>query len=187
MALPKPVDLEPWQESIMELMASGVAVTGVSVSFGGAPSIEVSEIKLKDYYKMHNHKKECVYCEGELIEVRGNQIWPARADLAKNRFMICWQCSAWVGMTDDGIAKGYAAKKHIRELREMVLTSWHHVCNTGAMPFHKADEFRSWLQENHGFDTSDLGWLEEEELRTLLSILDKILIPDTPEVDALFK
>lgn len=129
----------------------------------------------------------CIYCDGECEEVGGNRIWPNRDDLTNKRFMICWNCSAWVGLDDDGRPRGYPAKEHIRDLRKMCLTAWHKVCGTGAMSFQKASEFRAWLKNEHGFNTADLGWLEEEELRKLLMILDLIVIPDTPEVDALFR
>ena len=143
---------------------------------------------LEEYMKDPTHwKRCCIYCEGKLEEVGGNRLWPNRDDLSKDRFLVCWKCSAHVGLDENGAPRGYPAKQHIRELRSMVLNAWHAVCDTGAMTWSKADSFRSWLQNEHGFDTAQLGWLEEEELRKLLEILDHMVIPDTPEVDALFK
>lgn len=128
----------------------------------------------------------CHYCNEPLDEVGGDRIWPHREDLAKKRFAICWPCSAWVGLKDDGTAQGYNAKEHIRELRSQILSAWTAVCDTGAMTYEKADEFRNWLREEKGYDISHLGHLEEEQLEELLRILDKMAIPDTPEIDALF-
>lgn len=129
---------------------------------------------------------KCHYCNGELDEVYGDRIWPQREDLARKKFQICWPCSAWVGLKDDGTPQGYPAKEHIRELRQMILNAWLAVCATGAMSWKKSDEFRAWLRETHGYDIADLGYLDEEQLRELLHILDKMVIPDTPEIDALF-
>ena len=131
--------------------------------------------------------RECVYCKGKCEEVGGQRIWPSRDDLAKKRFLICWPCSAWVGINEEtGRANGYPAKQHIRELRRMILSAWGAVCNTGGMDWGRADGFRSWLQGEHGFDIAQLGELEEEELRLLLTVLDRMVLPDTPAVDTLF-
>lgn len=129
---------------------------------------------------------QCHYCEGELDEVYGDRIWPNREDLARKKFQICWPCSAWIQIRDDGISRGYPAKEHIRELRHMVLNAWSAVCETGAMPYNKASEFRAWLRAKKGYDIADLGVLEEEQLRELLLILDRMVIPDTPAINALF-
>jgi len=128
----------------------------------------------------------CPYCQGKLDEVYGDRIWPNLEDLARKKFKICWPCSAWVGIKDDGTLQGYPAKEHIRELRQMIINAWSAVCDTGAMTWDKSAEFRSWLREEKGYDIADLGRLEEEQLRELLHILDKMIIPDTPEIDALF-
>ena len=133
------------------------------------------------------NKQKCIYCGGVCEEVGGQRIWPNRDDLAKKRFLICWPCSAWVGINEEtGQPNGYPAKQHIRELRRMILSAGCAVCNTGDMDWDKADGFRSWVQGQHGFDIAQLGELEEEELRLLLTVLDRMVLPDTPEVDALF-
>lgn len=145
-------------------------------------------IAMEDMMKDPTHwKRTCVYCGEKCEEVGGQRLWPAREDLFKDRFLVCWNCSAHVSMNEEGAPRGYPAKQHIRELRSMILSAWHAVCNTGAMTWDKADGFRRHLKAEHGFDISEMGWLEEEELRLLLSILDRMVIPDTPEVDALFK
>lgn len=128
----------------------------------------------------------CIYCDKEMEEVRGNRIWPNRDDLANQKFVICWDCSAHVSVDKNGMMRGYAAKAHIRELRHMVLNTWKDLVSKRKLSYAQAEVIRLDLQEKLGHETAQIGLLDEHELRELLRELDRKLIGDTPEVDAFF-
>lgn len=128
---------------------------------------------------------ECVYCGGKCETVGAQRLWPNRDDI-KGKFIVCWNCGAHAGLDENEVPKGYPAKQHIRELRSMVLSTWFAINRTGAMTWEKSDQFHAYTREKYGWDMSEMGWMEEDELRDLLLILDRMVIPDTPEVDALF-
>jgi hypothetical protein len=128
----------------------------------------------------------CPYCDEECEEVGGQQLWPGREDLMKKRFLVCWNCSAHVGIDPNDRLRGYPAKQHIRELRSMILNAWFTVVNSNKWGSDEVEKFGELLEYEYSINIRKLGWLEEDELRTLLAILDHQLIPNTPEVDALF-
>lgn len=184
-------NIPAFQQGIIDALTNGTSIMRYTVNFPRKQGkddyvnpVKWQQVMLEEYWM--GATETCHYCNEPLDEVGGDRIWPHREDLAKKRFAICWPCSAWVGLKDDGTAQGYNAKEHIRELRSQILSAWTAVCDTGAMTYKKADEFRNWLREEKGYDISHLGHLEEEQLVELLRVLDKLVIPDTPEINALF-
>ena len=113
MAIPSPEMLEEYEAEILKNIIEGAKhhqAGKLGVAFGRADGSTFhtrdANATYEEYLGMKKYTNGCHYCGEPLDEVGGDRIWPHREDLAKKRFAICWPCSAWVGLKDDGTAQG---------------------------------------------------------------------------------
>lgn len=128
----------------------------------------------------------CPYCSSEVEQTTGERIYPHQPDLAELTMFVCWPCGAWVGADRDGEPRGFVAREDIRERRGIALTAWTDLCTALSLSFEEAEGYRDKMKVEEKFDMSELGFLDKEQLDRLIRWLDRHLIGNTPEVDALF-